>query len=77
LHPLPDMSAENCTEQLDVAGKWLDRLPHFRHEFTPSNGEELQSEFLLPLDQAPAALQAVRELADKLARSCSSLKSGR
>lgn len=67
MHPLPDMSAENCTEQLDVAGKWLDRLPHFRHEFTPSNGEELQSEFLLPLDQAPAALQAVRGLADKLA----------
>ncbi|MBT2587028.1 D-arabinono-1,4-lactone oxidase [Arthrobacter sp. ISL-95] len=67
MHPLPDMSAENCTEQLDVAGKWLDRLPHFRHEFTPSNGEELQSEFLLPLDQAPAALQAVRELAPKLA----------
>ncbi|UKA50017.1 FAD-binding protein [Arthrobacter sp. FW305-123] len=67
MHPLPDMSAENCTEQLDVAGKWLDRLPHFRHEFTPSNGEELQSEFLLPLDQAPAALQAVRELAHKLA----------
>ena len=67
LHPLPDMSAENCTEQLDVAGKWLDRLPHFRHEFTPSNGEELQSEFLLPLDQAPTALQAVRGLAEKLA----------
>ncbi|MFF2841063.1 D-arabinono-1,4-lactone oxidase [Paenarthrobacter sp. NPDC057981] len=67
MHPLPDMSAENCTEQLDVAGKWLDRLPHFRHEFTPSNGEELQSEFLLPLDQASAALSAVRGLADKLA----------
>lgn len=66
MHPLPDMSAENCTEQLDVAGKWLDRLPHFRHEFTPSNGEELQSEFLLPLDQASAALSAVRGLADKL-----------
>ncbi|MFC8039418.1 D-arabinono-1,4-lactone oxidase [Paenarthrobacter sp. NPDC057355] len=67
MHPLPDMSAENCTEQLDVAGKWLDRLPHFRHEFTPSNGEELQSEFLLPLEHAPAALRAVRGLADKLA----------
>ncbi|MFE4195895.1 D-arabinono-1,4-lactone oxidase [Paenarthrobacter sp. NPDC056912] len=67
LHPLPDMSAENCTEQLDIAGKWLDRLPHFRHEFTPSNGEELQSEFLLPLHHAPAALQAVRGLAEKLA----------
>ncbi|XAS72327.1 D-arabinono-1,4-lactone oxidase [Micrococcaceae bacterium Sec5.1] len=67
MHPLPDMSAENCTGQLDEPGKWLDRLPHFRHEFTPSNGEELQSEFLLPLEHAPAALEAVRELADKLA----------
>lgn len=67
LHPLPGMSAENCTIQLDEPGKWLDRLPHFRHEFTPSNGEELQSEFILPLKQAPAALQAVRALADKLA----------
>lgn len=67
MHPLPDMSAENCTGQLDEPGKWLDRLPHFRHEFTPSNGEELQSEFLLPLEHAPAALQAVRELAEKLA----------
>ncbi|MEV7606872.1 D-arabinono-1,4-lactone oxidase [Paenarthrobacter sp. NPDC089322] len=67
MHPLPGMSAENCTGQLDEPGKWLDRLPHFRHEFTPSNGEELQSEFLLPLLDAPAALQAVRRLADKIA----------
>jgi xylitol oxidase len=66
-HPLPDMSAENCTIQLDEPGNWLDRLPHFRHEFTPSKGEELQSEFILPLEHAPAALQAVRGLADKLA----------
>lgn len=67
MHPLPGMSAENCTGQLDEPGKWLDRLPHFRHEFTPSNGEELQSEFLLPLDDAPAALEAVRGLADRIA----------
>ena len=66
-HPLPGMSAENCTPQLDKRGPWLDRLPHFRHEFTPSNGEELQSEFILPLEHAPAALQAVRTLADKVA----------
>lgn len=66
-HPLPDMSAENCTLQLDEPGQWLDRLPHFRHEFTPSKGEELQSEFILPLEHAPAALEAVRGLADKLA----------
>jgi len=66
-HPLPDMSAENCTVQLDEPGLWLDRLPHFRHEFTPSNGDELQSEFILPLEHAPAALQAVRGLAQQLA----------
>lgn len=66
-HPLPDMSAENCTVQMDEPGQWLDRLPHFRHEFTPSNGDELQSEFILPLEHAPAALQAVRALAEELA----------
>jgi len=66
-HPLPGMSAENCTVQMDEPGQWLDRLPHFRHEFTPSNGEELQSEFILPLEQAPAAIEGVRSLADKLA----------
>jgi alditol oxidase len=26
---------------------WHERLPHFRLEFTPSAGDELQSEFLL------------------------------
>ncbi len=66
-HPLPGMSGENCTVQMDEPGPWLDRLPHFRHEFTPSKGEELQSEFILPLEHAPAALEAVRSLADKLA----------
>ena len=66
-HPLPGMSGDNCTVQMDEPGPWLDRLPHFRHEFTPSKGEELQSEFILPLEHAPAALEAVRSLADKLA----------
>ena len=66
-HPLPDMSAENCTLQMDEPGQWLDRLPHFRHEFTPSKGEELQSEFILPLEHGPAAIEAVRGLADRLA----------
>ncbi|MGO4189355.1 D-arabinono-1,4-lactone oxidase [Pseudarthrobacter sp. TAF60_1] len=66
-HPLPGMSGENCTVQMDEPGPWLDRLPHFRHEFTPSNGEELQSEFILPLEQAPAAIEAVRSLGHKLA----------
>ncbi|WP_369046292.1 D-arabinono-1,4-lactone oxidase [Sinomonas sp. P10A9] len=66
-HPLPGMSAENCTQQLGVPGPWLDRLPHFRHEFTPSAGEELQTEYLLPRRYAAKALAAVRRLAGKLA----------
>jgi alditol oxidase len=62
MHPLPGMSAENCTGQLNVPGPWLDRLPHFQLQFTPSNGDELQSEYLLPRKHAAAALTELREL---------------
>ncbi|MEY9931150.1 xylitol oxidase [Catenulispora sp. GP43] len=61
-HPIPGMSAENCTEQLGVPGPWHERLPHFRPEFTPSSGAELQSEFFVPRSRAAEALDAVREL---------------
>lgn len=66
-HPLPGISAVNCTPQMGVRGAWLDRLPHFRLDFTPSNGEELQSEFLVPRRHAVDALRAVRTLADTIA----------
>lgn len=66
-HPLPGISAENCTAQMGVPGAWLDRLPHFRLDFTPSNGEELQSEYLLPRRHAVDALRAVRALAGQIA----------
>jgi xylitol oxidase len=35
-------------------------------EFTPSNGDELQSEYLVPAGHGPAALEAVRALAPRL-----------
>lgn len=63
LHPLPDESAEFTTQQLGVPGAWWDRLPHFRLGFTPSNGEELQTEYLVPRFHALAAIDAVRTLA--------------
>ncbi len=66
-HPLPGVSAEHTTEQGGVAGPWLDRLPHFRMGFTPSNGEELQSEYLVPREHAVAAIEAVRGLAAEIA----------
>jgi xylitol oxidase len=66
-HPLPGVSAEHTTEQGGVAGVWLERLPHFRMGFTPSNGEELQSEYLVPRERAVAAIEAVRGLAAEIA----------
>lgn len=58
-HPIAGMPTENATEQLGVPGPWHERLPHFRFEFTPSRGDELQSEYLLPIEQAGAALAAL------------------
>ncbi|MGC9669678.1 D-arabinono-1,4-lactone oxidase [Planosporangium sp. 12N6] len=67
MHPVDGVSPEFSTEQLDREGPWHERLPHFRPEFVPGAGEELQSEFFVPRDRAAAALTAVRELAGRLA----------
>ncbi|MFC8675965.1 MULTISPECIES: FAD-binding protein [Streptomyces] len=67
MHPVPGMPAVNCTEQFGVPGPWHERLPHFRAEFTPSSGEELQSEYLLPREYALDALHAVDGIRDTVA----------
>jgi xylitol oxidase len=59
--------AGNCTPQLGVPGPWHERLPHFALAFTPSVGDELQSEYFVPYGDAVAAVRAVRELGDLLA----------
>ncbi|MCW6010787.1 FAD-binding protein [Micromonospora sp. CPCC 205371] len=66
-HPVPGMSAEHCTAQMGVPGPWHARLPHFRLEFTPSSGEELQSEYFVPRDQAVPGLAALDGLRDRIA----------
>ena len=66
-HPLPELSAENCTEQMGICGPWHERLPHFRMEFTPSAGEELQSEYLVPRQDAVRALHAINGIRDRVA----------
>jgi xylitol oxidase len=63
-HPIPGMSAVNCTEQMGVPGPWHERLPHFRMDFTPSAGDELQSEFLVPRETAAEALRSVERLSE-------------
>ena len=66
LHPIVELGAENCTEQLGVAGPWYERLPHFRMGFTPSAGKELQSEFFVPIQNAVDAILAVEKLRDQI-----------
>ncbi|PRY40410.1 FAD-binding protein [Umezawaea tangerina] len=61
-HPIPGISAEHCTPQLGEVGPWHERLPHFRPEFTPSVGAELQSEYMVPRAHAGEAVRAVHEL---------------
>ena len=66
-NPVPGLTADSCTQQLGVPGRWYDRLPHFRPEFTPSAGDELQSEYLLPVERAVPAIHALNQISDSLA----------
>ena len=66
LHPIAELSAENCTEQMGVPGPWYDRLPHFRMGFMPSAGKELQSEYFVPRRNAIDAILAVERLRDQV-----------
>jgi alditol oxidase len=66
-HPVPGMPPAHCTRQAGVPGPWHERLPHFRPDFTPSSGEELQSELILPRGAAPEAFAALRRLGGRIA----------
>ena len=66
-HPIPGLPGTMCTEQLGVVGPWHARLPHFRLEFTPSSGEELQSEWFVASQDAVAALRSLDDLQERIA----------
>jgi len=66
LHPIAELSAENCTPQMGVPGPWYERLPHFRMGFTPSAGKELQSEYFVPRRHAVEAILAVARLHEQV-----------
>lgn len=67
MHPLLNHPAENSTEQMGVAGRWYERLPHFRMDFIPSSGQEIQAEYFVPRAMGMAAVRAVEELRDEMA----------
>jgi alditol oxidase len=66
VHPVESISAESCTEQMGIPGPWYNRLPHFKMEFQPSAGKELQSEYFIPFENAYEALMAVNEMAEQI-----------
>jgi alditol oxidase len=66
LHPLAGHDAESCTEQQGIPGPWYERLPHFRMNFTPSSGRELQTEYFVPRERGYEAILAVEKLKDQI-----------
>ncbi len=66
-HPIAGLPPGNCTVQLGIPGPWHERLPHFRSDFMPSSGSELQSEYLVPIQRATEALLALNRIAGRLA----------
>src|SRR5271165_1376345 len=66
LHPLAGHSAESCTEQMGIPGPWYERLPHFKMNFTPSSGQELQSEYFVARERGYEAILAVERLRDSI-----------
>ncbi len=66
-HMLRGGALESLTAQLGEVGPWHERLPHFRMEFTPSRGVELQSEYYVPRRHAAAACAAMARLGERIA----------
>ncbi len=67
LHCVLEMDAAVCSGQLGVPGPWHERLPHFRADFCPAGGAEVQSELFVPREMGGAALAAVLAIGERIA----------
>ena len=65
-HPIPTVDPVACTEQFGLPGEWFQRLPHFKLDFTPSVGEEIQSEFFIDRKDAAEAIETISRLAREI-----------
>ncbi|MFC7574460.1 FAD-binding protein [Klenkia terrae] len=63
---ITDEIVGNVTPQGGEPGPWHERLPHFRHDATPSNGDEIQSEFFVDRADAAAAIAAVAAVGHRI-----------
>ncbi|SDF70531.1 FAD-binding protein [Klenkia brasiliensis] len=62
---ITDEIVGNVTPQGGVPGPWHERLPHFRHDATPSNGDEVQSEFFVDRADTTDVVAALAGVADR------------
>ncbi|WP_368498227.1 FAD-binding protein [Herbiconiux sp. A18JL235] len=61
-----DEGHDNTTVQGGVVGPWCERLPHFRIDATPSNGDEIQTEYFVDRAVTVSAISAVRALGARI-----------
>ncbi|TFD88602.1 FAD-binding protein [Cryobacterium lactosi] len=61
-----DTESSNMTPFGGVVGPWSERLYHFRLDATPSLGDEIQSEYLVPRERIVEALTALRGIGERL-----------
>jgi xylitol oxidase len=66
MHPVAELDAVNCTDQMGIAGPAHDRLPHFRIGSTPAGGDDLQAEYFVAREHGPAAVRALYAIGDRL-----------
>jgi alditol oxidase len=66
LHPIAELDATNCTDQMGVPGSWFERLPHFKIGSTPAGGAELQVEYFVPRERAVEAVRILSGWGDRL-----------
>lgn len=73
-HPSPGADPVAVTEQLGVHGPSAERLTHFRSDFAPSVGDEVQSEYFVSRETVADALRALPRFADVFARLAHSME---
>lgn len=59
-HPVDGLDTVNCTEQMGVPGPAHDRLHHFKVGSVPAGGDDLQVEFFVAIEDAPAVVRTLR-----------------
>jgi xylitol oxidase len=67
MHPVAELDAVNCTDQMGIVGPAYDRLPHFKIGSVPAGGRDLQAEYFIAQEDAVAAVKVLRGLSARMA----------